>query len=258
MIHGSSNDPVLIKKIALKIWRLRDELEAVIEERIKNMPEGENRPNLDDLYIEYKTQGHVGDSTTQEMSLKDASELDDSGEAEMLAAMQGGSDEEEAPEAESVTTGDRPQLKIITSPETTDDGNVIIRQRSPLLPENKIYKGRTILAEINMNEMYFFASENFLVGQSVVLEFLIPKKFIVNADIIYCRTFNMKSRIISQNKMPFRVGVKFTFLKEGERTLLRQFVESIEPDVPAPVEKESSSGGDGDEDLFEGLDDMEI
>ncbi len=254
MIHGSSNDPVLIKKIALKIWRLRDELEAVIEERIKNLEPGLERPALDDLYVEYKTQGHVGESTAQEMTLKDAAELDDSGEAEMLAAMQGSSEDEEAPKEESK----RPDLKIITSPEIMDDGNVVIRQRSPLLSDDKVFTGRTILAEINMNEMYFFASENFLVGQSVVLEFLIPKKFIVNADIIYCRTFNLKSRVISKNKMPFRVGVKFTFLKEGERTLLRQFVESIEPDVPAPVEKAASSNQDGDEDLFDSLDDMEI
>lgn len=255
MIHGSSNDPVLIKKIALKIWRLRDELEAVIEERIKNLEEGVSRPQIDDLYVEYKTQGHVGDSTAQEMTLKDAAQLDDSGEAEMLAAMQGSSEEEAPAEKEEVK---RPELRIVTSPETTEDGNVVIRQRSPLLNENKIFTGRTILAEINMNEMYFFASENFLVGQSVVLEFLIPKKFIVNADIIYCRTFNLKSRVISKNKMPFRVGVKFTFLKEGERTLLRQFVESIEPDVPTPVEKSANSNQDGDEDLFDSLDDMEI
>ena len=34
MIHNSSNDPVLIKKISLKIWSLRDEIEARIQDKI--------------------------------------------------------------------------------------------------------------------------------------------------------------------------------------------------------------------------------
>lgn len=57
-IHKASKDPVLIKKIALKIWSLRTEIEEVIRFRLK---EAENRevssPPLKDLIDEY--QGNV-------------------------------------------------------------------------------------------------------------------------------------------------------------------------------------------------------
>ena len=50
--------------------------------------------------------------------------------------------------------------------------------------------------------------------------------------------------------------VKFNFLKEGERALLRQFIQSIEPDMTksakkAPAEEAESGGSD-----FNELDDL--
>ena len=67
----------------------------------------------------------------------------------------------------------------------------------------------------------------------------------------------MKSRVISQSSLPFRTGIKFTFLKEGERTLLRNFIKSVEPDLepekatPNDDSEEESSGEDFD--LFDEL-----
>ncbi|MFT6604696.1 MAG: hypothetical protein ACJARO_002220, partial [Bacteriovoracaceae bacterium] len=53
MILGSSKDPVLIKKIYLRIWTLRDEVEAVISERISS---GETDSlSVEDLIQEYKS-----------------------------------------------------------------------------------------------------------------------------------------------------------------------------------------------------------
>jgi len=53
MIHGNSQDPVIIKKINVKIWHLRDEIKATVEERIKNNPD-EKSLSIDDLVEEYK------------------------------------------------------------------------------------------------------------------------------------------------------------------------------------------------------------
>ena len=50
--------------------------------------------------------------------------------------------------------------------------------------------------------------------------------------------------------------IKFNFLKEGERALLRQFIQSIEPDITKVVKKAPTTeedAGDGD---FNELDDL--
>ncbi len=84
---------------------------------------------------------------------------------------------------------------------TVNEDNIIsIAIESPVnLSDDKISKGKTILSEIGMEKMFFFSSKAFTEGQSIVIQFCIPKTFIVNADVIYCRPFNIKSRIISQN-----------------------------------------------------------
>ena len=104
--------------------------------------------------------------------------------------------------------------------------------------------------------MFFFSNKAFTEGQSIVIQFCIPKTFIINADVIYCRPFNIKSRIISQNNYTHRMLVKFNFLKEGERALLRQFIQSIEPDVSKVVKKAAATEEDADEGDFNELDDL--
>lgn len=124
---------------------------------------------------------------------------------------------------------------------------VTVTQRtSTTLPKENVAKGMCLLSEVGMNDLYFFTNESYLEGQSIVLEFLIPQKFIVNAEVSYCRVFNMKSRIIGGHKLPFRVAAKFTFLKEGERTLLRQFVQSVEPEIPLSLVPSPKQEGEAD------------
>lgn len=286
MIYGNSNDPVLIKKISLRIWTLRAELEAVIEERMQNS-EAEVKPRLDDLMKEYKSKGTIAamkeEAKVEEIGIKDISELDDSGEDEMAKALA----EAEAQEANEGTDEETPQEASDNSdnkeaeqqaPEEVSkitqaqleigldkaEGKNLVKQRIPSIDESKVSVGKAILAEIYMEQMFFFSSKPFLVGQSIVLDFLVPRRFVMNADVTFCRTYNMKSRIISQNRLTYRVGVKFTFLKEGERTILREFTKSIQPDFDATPVKEvpkdeaapSGGGGGGDDfDIFDDLDD---
>ena len=348
MIYGNSGDPVFIKKISLKVWTLRDELESVIRQRVAN---GEKVPNLKDLLLEYKSNGipdlpqapseevkdaaDLDDFGEDEMAaaiaeaaggVKDASELDDFGEDEMAAAiaaaaagedpdaelaeeedatdeaqgqdaidalmegggeaqdqdaidalmegggeaqdqdaidalMEGGGEAQSQDDIDSLFGGgedvkvEEEERPMLTEPEEID-GRTILKQRLPKIPDDKIHIGRAILSEIYMDHMYFFCSENFLEGQSIVLEFLVPRKFIMNAQVVFCRKYNLKSRVISKNRLPYRVGIKFTYLKDGERTILRNFVQSIEPDVEV-VQAPAKSGGDGgggdDFDIFDEL-----
>jgi len=248
---------------------------------------------------EYKSKGSISalHDSDDGGDVKDASELDDFGEDEMAKAIAEAeaaeaadatpeaelesSDEEESVSAEEESDADAmaremlgdqaaveaeeqaPILNNVVPLEVgleSNQGRNLVKQRLPSIPEERISVGKAILAEIYMDQMFFFSSKPFLTGQSIVLDFLVPRRFLMNADVTFCRTYNMKSRIISKNRLSYRVGIKFTYLKEGERTILREFTRSIEPDVETVVaakevaKEEKSSGGD-DFDIFDDLDD---
>ncbi len=258
MIHNSSSDPVLIKKISLKIWSLRDEIESRIQEKIDS---GELAPEvleekIKELQNEYSKKSAAMDNV---LPLKSGSDLPADGEDDMekaMAAAMAGGDEAEA---EAPADAEGAEVVAINPEAAKDPGDslISIRIEAPAnLSEDKISKGKTILSEIAMEKMFFFSNKAFTEGQSIVIQFCIPKTFIVNADVIYCHPFNIKSRIISQNNYTHRMLVRFNFLKEGEKALLRQFIQSIEPDVTkvvkkAPAAEESSDDGD-----FNELDDL--
>lgn len=206
MIHNSSTDDVLIKKISLIVWSLRDEIESKIQQRIAR---GEINPEdkvefekqIQEMRLQYsKTNSSAQVSTTEPTA---PSELSDQ-------------------EMESLAMSDDDALNL----NADSDINFI--------PEEKVALGKTILSEISMDRILFFCNHSFIEGQSIVIKFNIPQAFVVNADIKYCRPFNFKSRIISKNSYNFRVLADFTFLKPGERTLLRQFIQSIDARENAP------------------------
>ncbi|MCK6595605.1 MAG: hypothetical protein L6Q33_10420 [Bacteriovoracaceae bacterium] len=265
MIHHSSSDPVLIKKISLKVWTLRDEVEARVKEKVDAIADNENAEvdlsDLKDAYTKKNT------TTAEVIALSPAAPLDDS-EDEMKRAMEeamGGGDEA-ASETEA-TTGDENTTEAATTNNESNvtplfganqaDGNLVdIHLEMPPLPDDKIFKGKTVLAEIGMDRIFFFTNKLFTEGQSIVIKFEIPKTFIMNADVHYCRPFNLKSRVISQNNFQFRVMAKFSFLKEGERALLRQFLKSVEPETQAaPPVQEAKAEKEADSDFSE-LDDL--
>lgn len=241
MIYGNSTHPVLIKKINLKIWTLRDEIEAIIRERVGS--QGSDKVDLTDLIEEYKRKELV---TERPLKLVDGEQVSENEDA-MLEAMQ--SEDGEEPEAVAELSEEKKE-------EITE--NVKILRRVPSVAEDKIHHGKVVLSEVDMEHMSFFCSQKFYEGQSIVIDFHIPMRFVMNADVIYCRPYNMKSRIISANKLPYRVAVKFTFLKEGERTLLRNFISTIEPELDdlMPVAKPKAQAEE--ESDFDELDDLDL
>lgn len=257
MIYNNSTDPVYLKKISLKIWALKDEVKAVIRERMKSSKD-ENL-SIDDLIAEYRSKTDEAGSGDAEVQAIGDLEM---GEAEMAAAIAGDSAEEDQPEEEATSSEEDMAAAMMEgqtgAAESSDaSGPITVIQRHPIFEKDEVSNGRTILAEIGMDRLFFFSGKPFLTGESIVIEFLIPKRFVLNANILFCREYNMKSRIISQNRLPYRIGADFSFLKEGERTLLRQFINSIEPDIPeVQVVKEAPQQED-DED-FDELDDLDL
>ncbi len=283
MIHGNSNDPVLIKRIALKIWSLRDEVESVIHQVLAQRADGNplSPEEIQKVRDEFSYKGPVdqkaglkliegGANEGEDLEAAMASAMggadessEESGddlEAQMAAAMGGGDEagEESGDDLEAAMAaamgGDTTEAAQ-ASPETKAR---IIQRGSHNIKEENVSRGVSILSELTMDGLYFFSAQEFMEGQSIVIEFQIPKKFVLNAQVSFCRAFNISSRIISSKKVDYRTVAKFTFLKEGERTLLREFIRSIEPDVPAPVIVPPKAKDDGGDDDFDGLDGLDF
>ncbi len=266
MIHGNSNDPVLIKRIPLRIWHLRDEIEAIVKERLiarKQSGDEDSNLSVDDLVQEYKPKGPLKDETAEAPAAAAEAPADES-EAAMAAALEvieggEGEEEEEATEEQEAEAAEEAKELVEGQSDAEIKKSGVIIQRRPKLDDKSVIPATAILAEIDMDHMYIFSNHKFVPGQSIVIDFVVPKRFTVNADVYYCREYNMRSRIISDKKLPYRIAAKFTFLKEGERTLLRNFVTSIEPDMQAakPVPKMNKVEDDDDDD-FDELDDFDL
>ncbi len=238
MIHGNSSDPVLIKKIKLKLWHLKDEIRATLEARLENNP-GNGPISIEDLEQEYNKNSQPSDKSD---SIEESTD--------MAAAMEENTDMNT--ELEEST-----DMAAAMGKDSNDQSDSIIQQRLPVLTTEKIINGTAVLAELGMEHLYLFTNKQFIAGQSIVIEFLVPKKFVLNAEILFSREYNMKSRIISDSKLPYRTGVKFTFLKKGERTLLRNFILSVEPVIPKTT-KNSAKSAKKNNDSFDELDDFEL
>jgi hypothetical protein len=256
MIHNSSSDPVLIKKISLKIWSLRDEIEARIHDTLEAGTPSEDM-DLMQIRAQYTPKKLQHNNI---LSLKPNAELD-TGEDEMARAMaeveaQDSEENPETPADSEVVSENVIGLASPTNVVSIDQNIISISLDAPNIPEDKVSKGKTVLSEISMDKMFFFCNKPFTEGQSIVIQFCIPKSFIVNADILYCRPFNLKSRIISQNNYTHRALIRFNFLKEGERALLRQFLQSIEPDISKVEKKAEPVKSEGDGSDFGELDDL--
>lgn len=288
MIHSNSTDPVLIKRISLKIWTLRDEVEAVLHKVLRAQPDKKelSPEEVQAIKNEYLYRGPIDQRPNLQLvqgGAAEASEEADGGEdleAAMAAAMGGGADEggesEESPEAaqangeEGEDDGEDLEAAMAAAmgggaqeaakPTAVPAGGplkVIQRVSDNIAPE-KITRGVTILSEVSMDSLYFFGSQKFLEGQSIVIEFQVPKRFVVNATVAYCRPFNIRSRIISDKKVSYRIVARFTFLKDGERTLLRDFIKSIEPEVQSAPSKPAKAEAEEADDDFGGLDGLDL
>ena len=106
------------------------------------------------------------------------------------------------------------------------------------IPKDKITLGSLVLSEINKKEMSFFCNRQFITGQSIVIEFIIPNIFSINAEVLSGRYYNMKGRVLSQRKLNYRTKVKFVFFDDKEKILLERFIRSIEiEDIHIPEPK---------------------
>jgi hypothetical protein len=290
MILGKSNHPVLVKRISLQCWTLRDEIEqAVANLHLKREELGEEKFNQELLKLrnyyqkeprQFEQSASAGDDKSDEeddgMLQPEVGEVDDE-MAAMAAALEGGGVDEESDDEEggaasqddidalmeanaggeaasqddidalmdSANAGDDIQVKE----KQKDIDHRVLTLKTRVKPHaEKVSSGLTFLSDINMEEMIFFSKYGYTPGQSIVLEFLIPQKFILSARVIQSKQFSLNSKIISATKPDYRILAEFTFIQDGERTHLRNFLKSIEPEIPPPPKRPAKKENDDDDD----------
>lgn len=252
MIIGKSNHPVTVKRIEVGVWRLRDEIEAAIEKRMTESSDA-SAVNIDDLKAFYS--GNKDNSPSSSENLDASGNPMDDDAMEMLKAMGGGDAEEISEETEEEKMA-REMLEGQTSEgaETPSlEAEDLIKNFKRVPPEvNLQSNGFTLLSDINMDEVLIFTNKPFIHGSSIVVELKIPNKFIMSAEVIKCIHISRNSKIISDKRAEYRVHAKFTYPHDEERDLLRNFLKSIEPEIP-PSPKKVKRPELEDDDDFEDL-----
>lgn len=238
MIYNKSGHPIEVKKISVRLWGLRDEIEAAIARRMKEC-EAANVP----LYIEdIKRFYNLAQATpTPDNVLTLKKSIPEDGMATLMESIgdevkaegDAAEDTKNLSEAEEIIAEQKLQ-----GLETQKPNPILDRPYQRQAPDmDKVSYGFILLSDINMDTILAFTKDKFLQGQSVTVEFLIPQNFMMTADVTYCHHYARTSRIISSTKPDYRIQCRFNFSISGERDTLRSFLKSIEPTLPADKKK---------------------
>ena len=266
MIYNKSGHPIEVKKISVRLWSLRDEIEAALGRRMKECEAAgvplfiEDIKKFYNLLKEEEVPSNVlslkkandaedgmaslmesiGDEVKADEVKVDEVKVDEVKADEVKAAEVKAADENKLGEAEEIIAE-----QTLQGLETKKPNPILERPYQRQAPDlDKVSYGFILLSDINMEHMMSFTKDKFLQGQSVVVEFLIPQNFMMSADVTYCHNYAMRSRIISSNKPDFRLQCKFLFSMKGERDALRNFLKSIEPNLTFEQKKTKKENED--------------
>jgi hypothetical protein len=229
MILSKSSHPVNIKMINVRVWTLRSEIEAAIKAITHAAGTVEYQNELEAIADFYRLSSHAqpaqtgsGNDAKPSLALVDTpTEEVDEDMAAMMDAL-GTPEKAEANDAEQAPNSDA----VATNVQATQE----IKNIQRTIPANESLSfGNLLLSDINMDMALVFSKNAFTIGQTVAIEFLIPKRFILSAEIDYCQSIVFKSKIISDKKPEFRIRLRFKHIYPAERTNLRNLLKSIEP-----------------------------
>lgn len=246
MIYNKSGHPIEVKKISIRLWCLRNEIEAALGRRMKECEAAGVPLFIEDIKKFYNLLQNE-ETPSNVLSLKKASDSD--GAMDSVKESIGNEVKADEIKAEENKLGEAEEIiaeQTLKGLETKTPNPILERPYRRQAPDlDKVSYGFILLSDINMELMMSFTKDKFLQGQSVVIEFLIPKNFIISADVTYCHNYAMRSRIISSTKPDFRLQCKFLFSMKGERDALRNFLKSIEPNLSSEKKNNKKENEDG-------------
>lgn len=240
MIYNKSGHPVEVKKISIRLWSLRDEIEAALGRRMKECEAAGVPLFIEDIKKFYNLNLNVPDNV---VALKPNTSGDGmtSLMEEIADDAKSESSENKLSEAEGIIAEQANQ-----GLETKRPNPILERPYQRQAPDlDRVTYGFVLLSDITMENILMFTKDKFLQGQSVTVEFLIPQNFMMTADVTYCHNYAMRSRIISSTKPDYRIQCKFAYNIPGERDQLRNFLKSIEPSLPEKKKKKDDEDSAG-------------
>jgi hypothetical protein len=262
-IINKSNHPVEIKRINVRIWKFRDEIEKAITLRlIESNKEGvelniedikefytRNKPNyLDPNYDPDDNEDEKDEEESTDSEDEDTPK--DSEDSEDSADSESSEDEEKAAKLAKEIIDDQPAAD-------TDQKSESKKPIDRVVPDDdRVSYGFALLSDLDMEQMLVFSKEGYTFGQNICVEFLIPKSFILSGEVRGASHIGRTSKIISETKPDYRIQLNFSYLFDGERSSLRDFLKSVEPTIPpAPkkLKRPETDDDDDDDDEFEDL-----
>ena len=87
--------------------------------------------------------------------------------------------------------------------------------------------GRMILNDMTPLGTYVFTRTPFREGQVLEVTINEPKLFYVKGRVICCERINPDSVVLSEDPVPYRVAIAFTFQSLYEREMVRSFCHEI-------------------------------
>ena len=263
MIYNKSGHPIEVKKISIRLWSLRDEIEAAIGRRMKECEAAGIPLYIEDIKNFYKLNVSEPDNVHQLKPKESSSdgvtslmeELGEEAKEEQVpeeqvpeATPENLEVKAETPEVNATTLNVAEELiaeQTLQGLENNKPNPILERPYQRQAPDlDKVSYGFVLLSDINMEHMLTFTKAKFLQGQSVTVEFLIPQNFMMTADVTYCHHYARTSKIISSSKPDYRVQCKFAYAIPGERETLRSFLKSIEPNLPLEKKKPKKENED--------------
>lgn len=300
-IINKSNHPVEVKRIDIRVWKLRDEIEAAIAKEIQANPNPDQKVNIEhiqEFYTKFLNSDLQANSDDEDSDNEEENQnLDSSGNPldddamAMMAALGGGEPEEEADETEEAAEEDaQPEVNAEANPEEEDsseiddeaaamaaqmladqglspaesDGNddsdanaekdIAQKEFERVIPsQEKISKGFCLLSDIQMDQIMVFSKDTFIVGQNIIIEFMIPNSFSQLVQVVGTSNISRSSSIISDRKPDYRLQCIFLFKFPNERSTLRNFLKSVEPEIPEPPKKLKRPDNEDEDDDFDDL-----
>jgi hypothetical protein len=273
-ILNKSSHPVHVNRIPIRIWKLRDEIEEVISRRIQESEQKSEQLDVSDIKKFYSREKKDYSMKAVESLDEQGSDLDSSGNEmdedalEMAKALAGDTDDEssepekmdddEAQKLAEMMLADQDtpqdQLQEINMDLKKDSASELHSSNMRVLPnKDKVSTGFAFLSDMDMTKVLMFSKTGFTLGQNICIEFLIPNSFIMTGEVVGSNHVGRNSKIISRMKPDFRVMTSFSFLFDEERENLRDFLKSVEPDIPPPPKRLKRPADDDNDDEFEDL-----
>jgi len=86
---------------------------------------------------------------------------------------------------------------------------------------------RIFLNEFSPTEVAVFSKVAWAAGQEVAVTFQDPRRFYVRGQIAWCKEFNSRSRVHSENTFSYRVGIQLLFDNEEESQAVVKFHQEL-------------------------------